>query len=254
MKIILLIKYIYFILYMDLSLFENQKYSQNGEDGITIKLIELIYNGNNNNKIYVECSVENDIMCNTRIIRETYNWNGLHLYYGGEEGSIYLKKEEITKENIVELLQKYNVPQNINVLSLDIDFNDFYCLKEILNNYKCDIIICEYNGSHLVNEDKIVIYDKNCRWDGSNYFGASLLSLYNLGEKYNYSLVYCESKGINCFFINNEILQNNNIQINNIGDLTKIYKPANYSSGINGGHTQDIHNREYISFVEAILI
>ena len=78
---------------MDLSLFENQIYSQNGEDGITIKLIELIYNGNNNNKIYVECSVENDIMCNTRIIRETYNWNGLHLYYGGEEGNIYLKKE-----------------------------------------------------------------------------------------------------------------------------------------------------------------
>ena len=52
---------------------------------------------------------------------------------------------------------KYNVPEHINLLSVDIDFNDFYCLKEILKHYKVDIIICEYNSSHLPNEDKIII-------------------------------------------------------------------------------------------------
>ena len=52
---------------MDLSLFEKKIYSQNGEDGITIKLIELIYNGDNKDKFYVEFGVENGNECNTRI-------------------------------------------------------------------------------------------------------------------------------------------------------------------------------------------
>ena len=119
---------------------------------------------------------------------------------GYENDIINLKKEFIMKENIILLFKKYNVPQKINVLSVDIDFNDFYCLKEILENYKCDIIICEYNATHPPNEDKIVIYNKYGTWDGSNYFGASLLSLDKLGKKYNYSLIYCDNNGVNCFF------------------------------------------------------
>ena len=54
---------------MDLSLFENKIFSQNGEDGIIMKLVELIYNGDNHNRVYVEFGVENGIECNTRILR-----------------------------------------------------------------------------------------------------------------------------------------------------------------------------------------
>ena len=61
---------------MDLSLFENKIFSQNGEDGITMKLVDLIYNCDNNNKYYVEFGVENGNECNTRILREKYNWKG----------------------------------------------------------------------------------------------------------------------------------------------------------------------------------
>ena len=237
---------------MDLNLFENKVFSQNGEDGVTMKLVELIYDGNNDNKFYVEFGVENGMECNTRILREKYNWKGLQMDGGNENDSINLRKEFIMKENVVELFKKYNVPQNINVLSVDIDFNDFYCVKEILANYQCDIIICEYNATHLANEDKIVIYDKNGRWDGSNYFGVSLLSLDKLGKKYNYSLIYCNNNGVNCFFIHNDILKNKDLQFKNVGDIAQIYKPARYSFGPNGGHPQDPHNRKYITYDEAI--
>ena len=91
-------------------------------------------------------------------------------------------------------------------------------------------------------------------WDGSNYFGASLLSFDKLGKKYNYSLVYCDKKGVNCFFIHNDILKNKNLQFNNVGDITQIYKQARYGCGPNGGHMQDPYNRQYISFDEAINI
>ena len=171
---------------------------------------------------------------------------------GNENDNFNLRKELITKENVVDLFKKYHVPQNINVLSVDIDFNEFYCLKEILANYKCDIIICEYNATHLANEDKIVIYDKNGRWDGSNYFGASLLSLDKLGQKYNYSLVYCNKNGVNCFLIYNDFIKDKNLQFTNLVDIEKIYKPAGYGCGPNGGHCQDLYNRQFISFDKAI--
>lgn len=236
---------------MDLSLFENKIFSQNGEDGITVKLLELIYDNHVDN-FYIEFGVNNGIECNTRILREKYIWKGLQMDGGYENDIINLKKEFIMKENIIQLFKKYNVPQRINLLSVDIDFNDFYCLKEILENYECDIIICEYNATHLPNEDKIVIYNKDERWDGSNYFGASLLSLDKLGKKYNYSLIYCDKNGVNCFFIHNNIINSKNLQIKNIEDITKIYKPPLYGNGPNGGHIQDTYNRPYISFEQAI--
>lgn len=115
---------------MDLSVFENKIFSQNGEDGITMKLVELIYDiDDNNDKFYVEFGVENGSECNTRILREKYNWNGLQMDGGNENSSINLRREFIMKENVVELFRKYNVPNRINLLSVDIDFNDFYCLK-----------------------------------------------------------------------------------------------------------------------------
>ena len=43
---------------MDPSIYEKRIFSQNGEDGITMKLLELIYDGDNNDKYYVEFGVE----------------------------------------------------------------------------------------------------------------------------------------------------------------------------------------------------
>ena len=233
--------------------FEKKIYSQNGEDGVTIKLIEIIYS-NPNNHTYVEFGASDGNECNTRILKEKYNWNGLLMDGNYENISINLKKEFITKENIVNLFQKYNVPENINLLSVDIDFNDFYCLQEILKKYKCDIIICEYNATHLPSEDKVIIYNQYTGWDCTNYFGASLLSFTKLAQKYNYSLVYCNKNGVNCFFVNNDIICSNNLKFENINDIEKIYRKAGYSHGPNGGHPQDPYNRQYITFDEAIYV
>jgi hypothetical protein len=236
---------------INLENFERKIYSQNGEDGITMKLIELIYD-DCFQKFYVEFGVENGNECNTKILRENYNWIGLQMDGNNENISINLRKEFITKENIIDLFSKYNLPSetnfNINLLSVDIDFNDYYCLQEILKIYKCDIIICEYNATHLPTEDKIIIYDRNGKWDGTNYFGSSLLSLNKLCEKYNYTLVYCNKNGVNCFFIHNDIINTKNLYFQNMGDIMKLYKSPSYSNGPNGGHPRDPFNRIYTSF------
>jgi hypothetical protein len=78
-----------------------------------------------------------------------------------------------------------------------------------------------------------------------------LLSFSKLAEKFNYSLVYCNNNGVNCFFVNNDILQERGLTFNDIGNVEKLYRPAKYSTGPNGGHPQDPYNRKYISFEEA---
>jgi len=246
--IIISIYLTYYNGYIDLSNYEEKIYSQNGEDGVTMKLIELIYEGPYN-KYYVEFGVQDGEECNTHILRENYNWNGLLMDGSNSNHSINLKKEFITKENILSLFEKYNVPIHINLLSIDIDYNDFYCLKEILTKYKSDIIICEYNSSHGPDEDKVVIYNPNYMWDGTNYFGASLLSLQNLANKYNYSLVYCDKLGVNCYFVHNEIIRQKNLNFKDLNSTEHIYNPPKY--GING-HPIDNSNRKYVSSDELL--
>lgn len=238
--------------YIILDEYENKKYSQNNEDGIIEKIIDLIYGNNKYNKYYVEFGVENGSECNTRNLREKYNWSGLLMDGSNMNNEINLKQEFLTKENIVQLFKKYKCPKHINLLSIDIDFNDFYLAKELLKEYTCDIIIVEYNSTHLPTEDKIIIYNSTQMWDGTNYFGASLLAYTKLLNKYNYTLIYCESTGTNAFYINNNFI--NKININNVGNINLIYRPPKYGSGPNGGHRTDELNRQYITFDEAILI
>ena len=152
------------------------------------------------------------------------------------------------------LFQKYQVPLHIQVLSVDIDYNDFYCLKEILAVYMCDIIICEYNASHLPHEDKVAVYGPQRRWDGTNYFGVSLLALNKLATLYNYSLVCCDQRGVNAFFVRDELLDQRGVALEHRGNVVQLYRPPRYGRNPKGGHRDDPLNRAYVTFDEALLV
>lgn len=225
---------------------EHRIYSQNGEDGITEFLVNTI---DCKNKYYVEFGVENGMECNTRILREKYKWKGLLMDGSNQNDDINLKKEFINRENIVQLFEKYQVPKHINYLCVDIDSNDFYCLNEILKNYTVDIIVCEYNATHLPHEDKVIKYKNDFMWDGSNYYGASLLSITKLCNSFGYSLVYCDSQGVNAFFVRDDV----DFDFENKNDVEKLYNKPKFSIGPNGGHPEDFLNRTYLTYEEALL-
>lgn len=242
----------------DLSKYEMRFFSQNGEDGVLLKLIAMLYGHNIYNKYFVEFGVEDGSECNTRVLR-SLGWNGGLLMDGGNENDqINLRKEFVTRENIVTLFKKHNVPERVHVLSVDIDFNDFYCLHEILKTYTCDIIICEYNSIHGPGEDKIVVYDDKMVWDGTDYFGASLLALVELGKKHGYTLVYCDRKGVNSFFVRDGLVATLNIK--DAGDVEKIYRPPRFRGLLckvadafcTGGHPRDPLGRQYVASSEIL--
>lgn len=211
--------------YDDLNFFEKKIFSQHGEDGIIKKIFDTI---GTTNKFCVEFGVEDGRECNTRYLIEKGGWKYLHMDIDNY-GLSTIKKERITRENINDLFIKYNVPKNFDLLSIDIDYNDYW-VWEAIGEFYPRIVVIEYNASIQANLSKVVPYQADFSGDGTNFFGASLLALKKLGDRKGYSLLVCESFGANAFFIRKEEVKNYFL----IKDLELVYKPPRYGQKING--------------------
>ncbi len=182
--------------------FERKVFSQNGEDGIIEEIFDRIGTGP---KFAVEFGVEDGSECNTRYLKEVKGWDVLQMD-GNDNNPPSIKQEFITAENINDLFAKYKVPKDLDLLSIDIDSNDFWVWKAIDTSYKPRVIIMEYNAHFAPSASRTVAYDPTLTWDGTNYFGASLLALYRLAKHRGYDLVYCNQNGVNAFFVRADLM------------------------------------------------
>lgn len=222
---------------IDLAHYERKVHSQNGEDGVIEKIFEII---DTKLKYFVEFGVEDGSECNTRYLREVRGWNGLMMDQDYKNPELNLQKEKITAENINRLFRKHKVPYHFDLLSIDIDFNDFYIWKALSTRYRPRVVVIEYNATHLPHEDKVVPYVPDAFWDGTNYYGASILALYQLGKKKGYSLIYAENNAVNLIFLRDEEA---GIMFKNINCIDRLYKPRN----VHLYHPEDPFKREYLS-------
>lgn len=229
---------------IDLNHFEKSLYSQNGEDGILSKIFQVI---KPSSKFCVEFGAYDGITGSNTYLLRAQGWNCLLLDRMFEIPEYNLQKAFITAENINALFAQYNVPHNLDLLSIDIDYNDFYVWQAIDPEYQPTVVVIEYNATHFPDEDKIVKYRPYYSGDGTNYFGASILALYNLGRSKGYSLVYADQGGVNLFFIRDDVLQKLDVSFKNMNDVEKLYHPPTYGKGPNGGHRADLKMREYVS-------
>lgn len=234
---------------VDLSRYEKGIFSQNGEDGILAKIFGLIGTESN---YCVEFGAGDGVAASNTYFFRTQGWNCLLLDRSFEIPEYNLQKEFISKENINELFYKYEVPFDLDLLSIDIDYNDFYVWMALDPKFEAKVVVIECNGTHLPDEDKVVQYRRLYEWDGTNYFGASIRALYNLGRAKGYSLVYQESTGANLFFIKDTVLQEKNLKFKNMNEVEKIYNGPKYGGGPNGGHPADLKNRKYTSSQEQL--
>ena len=184
---------------------EKAIFSLNGTDGI----VERIFNEiGYTNKIAVEIGVsEMDEYTNTTFL-SSYGFKLLWLDCISRSNlpkNCKLHVECVTKTNIENIFQKYNIPQEFDLLSIDIDGNDYH-IREALSNYKPRVIIMEYNGCFNSTSEYVMGYDENYKIKlGSIKFGASLQSLVNQANRLGYDYVYSESRGSDAFFIRKDI-------------------------------------------------
>ena len=113
----------------------------------------------------------------------------------------------IEKKNVKKI---FNNRKKIGCLSIDIDGNDFWMVKKILElNIKPEVFIVEYNPSFL-NFSYSSLYDKKFdrfkKHPSGLYHGASLISFVKLFNKYDFCLVKIIG-GINAFFLQKRLLK-----------------------------------------------
>jgi hypothetical protein len=199
---------------------EKKVSSQNGEDGV----IEAIFAAIGvTNRYFVEFGCEQAVECNTANLL-TQGWTGLLMDYGGisKNPLADVKKEFITAENIESLFAKYQVPREFDLLSIDIDGNDFWVWQKI--SYRPRVVVIEYNAHFAPNLRRSIPYDPSFQWKGTDYFGASLLAMKELGQSKGYTLVHCERTGANAFFVATAALP----QDFRPRRIEEIYRPPNY--------------------------
>lgn len=212
--------------------YEHQTFSQNGEDGILLEILNRI-------KIkkgyFCEIGSGDGKENNTRILLES-GWKGI--WYEGSTnfcqtatqlnekfiniGKLKVSNYFITAENINQLLSESLVPKDIEVLSLDLDLNTYHIWEKIeVTNPK--VVIIEYNGFYPIQSDWIAKYDKLGYWDGGINMGASLKALVALSEKKGYRLIGCDLSGTNGFFIKKNLA---NDHFFDLPEYDQLFEPA----------------------------
>jgi len=89
----------------------------------------------------------------------------------------------------------------------------------------------------------VVPYDPERRWDGTNYFGASLEALVRLGRDKGYQIVGCNFSGANAFFVREDIAEDLFVEP---ATAEEHYEPPRYFFAmLRGGHRP--HPGQYIA-------
>jgi hypothetical protein len=202
--------------------FELKIHSQNGEDGILLFLFSQI---GTTDRRFVEFGAGEGRICNTANLSRRWGWSGLLMearasdvesarrnyadWLGSDAHRVTIRRQFITAENINEVLQTEGFNGPIDVLSVDIDGNDYWVWKAI-HQIEPRVVVIEYNASFGPKASVTIPYDSH--FDAYKvhvsgiFHGASLAALRRLGQSKGYALVGCDSRGVNAFFIRKELL------------------------------------------------
>ena len=202
----------------DLSQVEFQVFSQFGDDGIINYLTEILPIPN---KTFIEFGVEDYRESNTRFLLINKYWSGL-IIDGSTDNIKKIKSEQfynfydvkaecsfITRSNINDILKNSGFHEDLGILSIDIDGNDFWIWKEI-NCIKPIIVICEYNSLFGFEKEITIEYDEQFVRGSKykfNFYGTSLKAIANLATEKGYSLIGSNSAGNNAYFVRNDYMK-----------------------------------------------
>lgn len=231
---------------IDLSQHESSFYSPNGEDGLFARIFSAL---KPQGSFCVDCGANDGITNSLTYLLRNQGWRAVLFDRIFEIPALSLHKEFVTTENINALFQKYHVPERFDLLTIDTHYNDFYIWQAVEDRYQPSVVCIAYNAMHKPTEDKIVIAHPYYCGDDTDYFGASILSLYLLGRAKGYSLIYAEQSGRHLFFIRDEAMEKNGIVFTNANQVEMLYRLPDHA---NGKYRKDPKQRKYITAKEAL--
>ncbi len=230
----------------DLTRYERRIRSQNGEDGILEAIFTAI---GTTDRFFAELGSSHGLRCNCAYLARRLGWNGLMI--DGRQPREFVERrrrrgtpdlvrcEFISAENVEAVFEKHSVPREFDLLSIDIDGNDYWVWKSI-TSYRPRVVVIEYNATIPPDESRVIAYDPGFVWDRTTYVGASLLALKRLGESKGYTLVGCNSSGVNAFFVESALAARHFAP----ADTVALYRPS--ARAASRGCLPDNPNREWV--------
>lgn len=196
-------------------------YSQFEEDGILLYLFSII--GTTNKRVVEICAGDgSECMASNLIIN--HGWYGL-LFDGNnqnvEKGNQFFASHKstfllppvfkhawITKDNIDSLIKDSGFGGEVDLLSMDIDGNDYY-IMEAIQCIKPRVIICETHNVIPGNLSLTIPYRDDFNYlDGKQHIdfrSVSLLAMTKLLNKKGYRLIGAHRFGFNAIYLLNEL-------------------------------------------------
>ena len=197
----------------DLTRFEFRASSQNGEDGVIAELLRRL--GAVEPGYFVEFGIESGAEGNSVFLADLLGWSGLFLEpddagfadvqrkYGGNP-RVQTVQAAVTAENIEALFEANGVPAEPDLVTIDVDGNDYWIWKA-LGRFRPRILIIEYNGGLPLDRRLVMPYDPEWRWPYGARYGASLGAMEALAADKGYRLAHTELAGVNAFFVREDL-------------------------------------------------
>lgn len=218
----------------NLKAFERKVRSQFGEDGIIEKLASCL---GITSGTFFEFGIgpawntppDSGLEGNFVLLRQQ-GWSGVFLDGNDHPARLGVSREFITPLNINHLYKKYNLPDDLDFMSIDIDGQELWVWLSLIPRPK--VMIIEYNGTIPADKSLTIPFDVNNVWDKTRYHGASLLALDKIAKAKFYTLVF--ANGVNAFFVRDDLVSNKN-------DFRyeDLFVPF-------AGHAEDLHNRPWV--------
>ena len=184
--------------------------SQNQEDGILWALFNLI---GTTTKRFVELE-SGASGGNAAMLAGEFGWTGLLVegdsgkveYAGRRFPRTTAVRAWITPESVNQLLEEHGYGGDVDLLSVDIDGNDYWVWHAI-TVCRARVVMLEYNSMFGPERAVTVPYDpKFSRKDHRFcYYGASLAAMTRLSAAKGYRLVAVEPTGVNAFFLRDDV-------------------------------------------------
>jgi hypothetical protein len=145
---------------------------------------------------------------NCALIAKDPEWSGLLIdgnRYWVEDARVFLPKrieaiqKFLTLDNLGFIKTRF---QQLGVLSIDVDGNDYWFLEQLID---CgpSVICVEYNASFGLEPITVPYdehFDRKAKHPREWYHGASLTALAKLCAAHGYGLAYVSEAGLNAFF------------------------------------------------------
>jgi hypothetical protein len=194
---------------VDLDAAERQGFSQFGEEGVLERIFEIIPP---TTRYAVEFGAYDGIThSNTRNLILKHGWGSLQIE--GQQGRArklaraYEGNPKVTTlqawvfpGNVEILFEKGGVPKDLDLLVIDIDSNDYYVWRAI-RDFRPKVVMIEANHHFPPPQLAVVEFHPMNYWDRTNYVGASIQSMVDLGKKKGYELIHVMRLGPNIIFV-----------------------------------------------------